>query len=148
MWLFDLFFPHFCKSDMPRYGYLEVFQRVPWTSRQLVWTLLDICIPEQIRIRVHVLLGGIWLTEKNDPLSDSPATGKGFWWYNIIQRTTNSTIRPVWPAKTQIGMYIHPVWQWFSFIPILNSQEAMEGTLSCAGLYSENSWKMLSFEIC
>ena len=34
MWLFDLsFFPQFCKSDMLRYGYLEVFQRVPWTSR-------------------------------------------------------------------------------------------------------------------
>ena len=26
MWLFDLFFPQFCKSDMLRYGYLEVFQ--------------------------------------------------------------------------------------------------------------------------
>ena len=34
IWLFDLsFFPQFCKSDMSRYGYLEVFQRVPWTSR-------------------------------------------------------------------------------------------------------------------
>ena len=27
------FFPQFCKSDMSRYGYLEVFQRVPWNSR-------------------------------------------------------------------------------------------------------------------
>ena len=27
MWLFDLFFPQFCKSDMSRYGYLEVFKR-------------------------------------------------------------------------------------------------------------------------
>ena len=26
MWLFDLFFPQFCKSDMPKYGYLEVLQ--------------------------------------------------------------------------------------------------------------------------
>ena len=26
MWLIELFFPQFCKSDMPRYGYLEVFQ--------------------------------------------------------------------------------------------------------------------------
>ena len=25
-------FPQFCKSDMSRCGYLEVFQRVPWTS--------------------------------------------------------------------------------------------------------------------
>ena len=29
----DLFFPIFCKSDMSKYGYLEVFQRVPWNSR-------------------------------------------------------------------------------------------------------------------
>ena len=33
MWFFDLFFPLFCKSNMWRYGYLEVFQRVPWPSR-------------------------------------------------------------------------------------------------------------------
>ena len=26
-------FPHSLKSDMSRYGYLEVFQRVPWNSR-------------------------------------------------------------------------------------------------------------------
>ena len=29
MWLFELFFPQFCKSDMSRYIYHEVFQRVP-----------------------------------------------------------------------------------------------------------------------
>ena len=28
------FFPKVCKSDMWRYGYLEVFQRVPWNSRE------------------------------------------------------------------------------------------------------------------
>ena len=27
MWLFSLFFPTFCKSDMSRYGYLQVFQK-------------------------------------------------------------------------------------------------------------------------
>ena len=27
MWLFDSFFPQFCKSDMSSYGYLEVFWR-------------------------------------------------------------------------------------------------------------------------
>ena len=26
-------YPKFCKSDMSMYGYLEVFQRVPWNSR-------------------------------------------------------------------------------------------------------------------
>ena len=24
----------------------------------------------------------------------------------------------MWPAKTQISLYIHPVWQGFSFIPL------------------------------
>ena len=36
----------------------------------------------------------------------------------LSQRTTKPTIRPVWPAKTQISRYIHPVWQGFSFIPV------------------------------
>ena len=26
MWLFDWYFPQFCKSDMSKYGYLEVIQ--------------------------------------------------------------------------------------------------------------------------
>ena len=34
MWLFDLCFPQYCKSDMSRYGNIEVVQRVPWTSRK------------------------------------------------------------------------------------------------------------------
>ena len=34
IWLFDWYFPQFCKSDMSKYGYLEVFQRVPSTSRK------------------------------------------------------------------------------------------------------------------
>ena len=34
IWLFDLYFPQFCKSDMSKYGYLEVFQRVPSSSRK------------------------------------------------------------------------------------------------------------------
>ena len=33
IWLFDCYFPQFCKSDMSKYGYREVFQRVPSISR-------------------------------------------------------------------------------------------------------------------
>ena len=33
IWLFVWYFPQFCTSDMSKYGYLEVFQRVPSTSR-------------------------------------------------------------------------------------------------------------------
>ena len=29
IWLFHWYFPQFCKSDMSKYGYLEMFQRVP-----------------------------------------------------------------------------------------------------------------------
>ena len=32
MWLFDLSFPQFCKAYMSRNGYLELFQRVLWSS--------------------------------------------------------------------------------------------------------------------
>ena len=35
----------------------------------------------------------------------------------MSQRTIKPTIIPVWPTKTQISLYIHPVWQGFSFIP-------------------------------
>ena len=38
--LFDRYFPQFCKSDMSKYGYLEVFQRVPSTSRYRESTVL------------------------------------------------------------------------------------------------------------
>ena len=36
----------------------------------------------------------------------------------MSERTTKSTIRPVLPAKTPISLYIHPVWQGFSIIPL------------------------------
>ena len=34
IWLFDWYFPQLCKSGMSKYGYLEVFQSVPSTSRK------------------------------------------------------------------------------------------------------------------
>ena len=34
IWLFFWYFPQFCTSDMSKYGYLKVFQRVPSTSRK------------------------------------------------------------------------------------------------------------------
>ena len=36
----SFFFPQFCKSDKSKYGYLEVFQRVPWNSRYRESTVL------------------------------------------------------------------------------------------------------------
>ena len=33
MLLIEFIFPELCKSDVSRYGYLEVFQRVPWNLR-------------------------------------------------------------------------------------------------------------------
>ena len=43
IWLFDWYFPQFCKSDMSKYGYLEVFQRVPSTSRKRESTVYHLC---------------------------------------------------------------------------------------------------------
>ena len=37
---------------------------------------------------------------------------------HLSQLTTNPTIRPVWPAKTQFSLYIHPLWQGFLFIQL------------------------------
>ena len=36
----------------------------------------------------------------------------------MIQRTTKPTLRPVWPAKTQISLFIHQERQRFSSIPL------------------------------
>ena len=42
IWVFDLFLPQLCKSDISRYGYLEIFQRVPWTEITRVDCIFDI----------------------------------------------------------------------------------------------------------
>ena len=40
IWLFVWCFPQFCTSDMSKYGYLEVFQGVPSSSRKRESTVL------------------------------------------------------------------------------------------------------------
>ena len=40
------------------------------------------------------------------------------WSYDMRQCMTKPTIRPMWQVKTRISLYIHPVWQGFSFIPL------------------------------
>ena len=47
IWLFLWYFPQFCKSDMSKYGYLEVFQRVPSTSRKQEPTINMYCVISQ-----------------------------------------------------------------------------------------------------
>ena len=53
----------------------------------------------------------------------------------------------MWPAKTQIGLYIHPVWQGFSFISLwiswscrrhMQSGKSLVRLCGCAG-WSESS---------
>ena len=44
IWLFDWYFPPFCKSDMSKYGYIEVFQRVPSISRHRESTVVYIIV--------------------------------------------------------------------------------------------------------
>ena len=45
---------------------------------------------------------------------------------HMSQLTTKPTIRPVWLAKTQISLYIHPVWQGFLFIPLRIAQRLLK----------------------
>ena len=52
MWLFDIFLPQVCKSDISMYRYHEVFQRVPWASRSRESTRLHL---------VPYFPGGLWL---------------------------------------------------------------------------------------
>ena len=40
IWLVVWYFPQFCTADMSKYGYLEVFQWVPSTSRKRESTVL------------------------------------------------------------------------------------------------------------
>ena len=44
IWLFDWYFPQFCTSDMSKYGYLEVFQRVHSTSKLRESTVVPILL--------------------------------------------------------------------------------------------------------
>ena len=41
IWLFDWYFPQFCTSDLSKYGYLEVFQRVCVISKDQRMTLFN-----------------------------------------------------------------------------------------------------------
>ena len=56
-----------------------------------------------------------------------------FCWFSLMsQRKTKSTIRLMWPTKTQIShRYIHPVWQGFLFI----SLSTQYGKGSCLSLF-------------
>ena len=87
-------FPYFCNSDISRYRYLEVFQRVPWNSRY-------------------------WESTVYGPAHE-----------------TKTKIRPVWPAKTQLGLYLHQIWQVLVHSS-LNSLETVEGTCDQRRLWSD-----------
>ena len=63
IWLFDWYFPQFRKSDMSKYRYLEVFQRVPSIqnieSRQYLQSVAAVCI--LLRSLICVLAHVLWL---------------------------------------------------------------------------------------
>ena len=58
IWLFDWYFPQLCKSDMLKYGYLEVFQRVPSTSRKRESTVFSfgVLVCQSFLIVLHVVI--------------------------------------------------------------------------------------------
>ena len=47
-----IIFPQFCNSDESRDGYLEVFQRVPWNSRQRESTIVEYDQTARLRILI------------------------------------------------------------------------------------------------
>ena len=59
MWLYNLFLPQFCKSDMSWYGYLKVFQRVPCSLRYSKFTVQYMVISKFYFISRHVANGEI-----------------------------------------------------------------------------------------
>ena len=68
---------------------------------------------------------------------------------HLSKCTTKPTRRPVWPAKTQTSRYIHPVWQEFSFIPLLiNSPKAVEGTCDQRRLWSDCADAQSDLSLC
>ena len=61
--LFHWYFPQCCTSDMSKYGYLEVFQKVPSTSRQRESTVFpfshiqsfNIGNSEELKLRLNLV---------------------------------------------------------------------------------------------
>ena len=63
-------------------------------------------------------LGRCW---KPRPSASVFNTSHGTWWILMHEKPCLiPTIRPVWPAKGQRSLYIHPRWQGFWFIPLWN----------------------------
>ena len=85
--MFELFFSQFCKSDLSRYEYLEVFQTVPWTSKKtrldFMWTA-----KAETRVRIYVRLQN------------------HFW--TATWEKSNFDMCAQW--KTQINLRIRAVW--------------------------------------
>ena len=57
IWLFDWYFPQVCTSDMSKYGYIEVLQKVPSTSTYRESTaVLKIIRPSTLAEAVNFVL--------------------------------------------------------------------------------------------
>ena len=66
IWLFDWYFPQFSKSDMSKYGYLEVFQRVPSTSRVHCNYICDIILYQSLTVPCETQLNKVTTVEATD----------------------------------------------------------------------------------
>ena len=75
--------------------------------RRLIW-VNNICSGLSVRIlRVTTVFLTVWLSELQDKGRENNEAAHG--------KTYSKTYET---AKTQISLYIHPVWQGFSFIPL------------------------------
>ena len=81
MWLFDLFFPQFCKYDMSNYGYFEVFKKVPKTEI----TRVDCSSCKRYLVRTGYLFQPSLIHYENTPIE--------IYWKCYNQKLANFQIR-------------------------------------------------------
>ena len=82
--LFDWYFPQNCTSDMSKYGYLEVFQRVPSTSRLRESTLYELATHKNKNVSLYC----VWYHCKGEMYSFH-------YIHNICQHAAAARIRNV-----------------------------------------------------
>ena len=67
---------------------------------------------------------------------------------HLSQLTIKPTIRPVLPAKTEISLYIHSVWQEFQLYPLLYSPKAVKGSWDQQRFWSDCADAQSDLSLC
>ena len=95
----------FCKSDMSRYGYLDVFHRVPWISRQ--WESTVYVFVEKV-MQWGKLLGQMQKKKKKKIIR--------LWKIGQAHKIISQGLNPCYGgSESQIwgpGQVVHRKWRW------------------------------------